>query len=204
VSSRETDKKKDWNGDKVRSIQQSKDDSFKLTYIEFLNPAVIAEVFGDANTTVIPATTSHGTQVTAKSNADILGHYAYIVDTLDGNVKKRRCIADAQVESIDDVAEKPGDWSVYTVTYDLYPDSQGNTSYTYYELDDRLVPSTWNVTVAGSAGTYIHTVDSQPTTVGSGNATVTGTPAAYQVILANGGVLTSLGTGGATVTVVAA
>lgn len=228
MSERNTKKNRDWNGDKVRSVQESKDDSFKITYIEFLNPAIIAEVYGDANVAVTAATTSHGTLIAAKSNAQVLGHYGYVVDTFDGIdapggklVRKRRVIPDAQVDKIDDVEEKPGDWSIYTVTYDLFPDSQGNTSYIYYELGDKIIPSIWDVEIAGSAGTVVYTVDGQSTsaiaynaatsavqtalqglsTVGSGNATVSGTAGDYHITLANGGTLSAVGSGGATATV---
>lgn len=225
MSERSTQKRRDWNGSKVRSVQESVDDSFKITYIEFVNPNIIAEVYGSNNVTVIPPSVSHGTQIAAKSNADVLGHYAYVVDTFDGpagnQVKKRRVIPDAQVDKIDDVVEKPGDWSVYTVTYDLFPDSQGNTSYIYYELNDKVVPSNWASVVTGSAGTQTYTVDGVSTsalaynvapsaldtalealsTVGAGNATVGGTAGNYTVVLANGGVLSGVGAGGATVAV---
>jgi hypothetical protein len=226
MSERNTTKKRDWNGDKIRSLQESKDDSFKITYIEFLNPNVISEVYGYDNVTTVAASVSHGTQITAKSNADVLGHYGYVVDTFDGPsnqlVRKRRVLPDAQVDKVDDVAEKPGDWSVYTVTYDLFPDSQGNTSYIYYELADKIVPSVWDLDIVGSAGTFIITVDGQATsaiaynastsavdtalellsTVGSGNATVAGTAGDYHITLALGGTLSAVGSGGATANVV--
>lgn len=226
MSTRDTDKKRDWNGDKVRKIQTSKDDSFKITYVEFLNPAVIAEIYGADNVTSTVADAAHGTLISAKSNAEILGHYGYIVDTFDGSgtqqVKKRRVIADAQVDVVEDIEEKPGDWSVYTVTYDLFPDSQGNTSYIYYELADKLIPSSWSVDITGSAGTVTYTVNGQSTsalaynvstaaldtalealsTVGAGNATVTGTAGdLYSVTLTIGGVLSAVGAGGATAAV---
>ena len=222
TSERATDKKKDWNGDKVRSIQTSKDDTFEITFIEFLNPAVMAEVFGPDNVTIVPATASTGTQISTKSVADVLPHGAYVIDTFDGKVKRRRVVPDAQPDKIDAVAEKPGDWSVQKITYDVYPDSQGVTSYTYTELDDKVVPSTWDVAVTGSAGTIVWSVDAQSTsgqtynvattalktaleglsTVGTGNATVTGTAGtSYHIVLANGGVLTAVGSGGATAAV---
>ncbi len=227
-SERATDKKKDWNGDKVRSIQTSKDDTFEVTYIEFLNSNVMAEVFGNANVTVVASSAAHGTHIATKSLADVLGHNGYIIDTFDGTVKRRRVIPDAQVDKMDPIAEKPGDWAVYKLTYDIYPDSQGATSYTYTELGDVWVPSSWTVVVAGGAGTVIYTVeypsgttastsaqaynvatatlDTQLellATVGSSNATVTGTPPSYAITLANGGVLTAVGSGGATATVTA-
>lgn len=221
TSERATDKKRDWNGDKVRSLQSSKDDTLEITFIEFLNPNVMSLVYGSDNVTVIPATTSHGTQIATKSVADVLEHGAYIIDTFDGKVKRRRTIPDAQPDKIDPIAEKPGDWSVYKVTFDLFPDSQGVTSYSYTELGDRIVPSNWTSTVTGTAGTQTYTVDGQSTTalaynvatsalqtalaalstVGSGNVTVGGTVGAYTISLANGGALSGVGAGGATVTV---
>ena len=94
-SQRQTEKKKDWNGDKVRNIQQSKDDTFKCVFIEFLNPAVMELVHGEENVVVTDADETHGTHIATASKADVLGHYAYIIDTFDGSVTRRRVIPDA-------------------------------------------------------------------------------------------------------------
>lgn len=218
---RDTEKKKDWNGDKVRSIQQSKDDKFEVTFIEYFNPNVLSLVFGDDNVVVTPPSASRGTQIAVKSVADVLDHGAYIIDTFDGDVKHRRVLPDAQPETIDPVQEQPGDWTVYKVSFDLFPDSQGVTAYTYIEMGDILVPSDWTVEIAGSAGTVVYTVDGESTsavaynastaaldtalealsTVGAGNATVTGSPGDYEITLDLGGVLSAVGSGGATATV---
>ncbi|MCB1287422.1 MAG: hypothetical protein KDB47_06945 [Mycobacterium sp.] len=139
TSERQIDKKRDWNGDKVRSLQTSKDDTFEVTFIEFLNAEVMSLVYGDDNVTIDPATAEHGTHITVKDVADILGHGAFIIDTFDGTVKRRRCLPDAQPNKIDPIAEKPGELSVYKVMFDLFPDSQGATSYLYTELDDKVV-----------------------------------------------------------------
>lgn len=225
---RQTDKKKDWNGDKVRSVQTSKDDTLELTFIEFLNPNVMSIAHGDANVVVAPATAEHGTHIAVRHVADVLDHGAYIIDTFDGKVRRRRCVYDAQPDTIDPIAEKPGDWSVYKIKFDLFPNSQGVTSDVFTELDDKLVPSEWDATIAGSAGTVIYTVTrdgvSQSTTglaynaatsaldtaleglslVGANGATVTGTAGNYDVTLVKGGVLSAVGSGGATATVLPA
>lgn len=137
---RQTDKKRDWNGDKVRSLQTSKDDTFEITFIEFLNPEVMAVLHGSENVTVTPAAGAVGTQIEVRNVADQLEHGAYIIDTFDGKVKRRRVIPDAQPDKIEPIVEKPGDWSVYKVTFDIYPDSQGVTSYEYTVLDDAPAP----------------------------------------------------------------
>jgi hypothetical protein len=136
MSERQTDQKRDWNGQKVRSLQTSMDDMFEVTFIEFLNPELLAVLYGDENVTVVPPTASQGTQITVRHSVDQLEHGAYIIDTFDGKVRRRRCIPDAQPGKIEPIVEKPGDWSVYKVTFDIYPDSQGYTSYVYTVLDD--------------------------------------------------------------------
>lgn len=231
TSERTTEKKKDWNGDKVRSIQTGKDDSFEVTFIEFLNPAVMALAYGDDNVSIEVATIDHGTHIVTRSVADQLDHAAYIVDTTDGKVKRRRVIYDAQVDKGDPIVEKPGDWSVYKLTFDMFPNAQGSTNDTYTELDDKITATSWTLTIdAATGGTFALAVNGgSPTTgvtnsptsaalksalealteVGAGNVTVTGTaPGPFAITLAKGGVLSADGTNltgtGAAVTVTAA
>lgn len=139
TTTRDTEKKIDWNSEKVRSIQTSKDDTLEVEFIEFLNPAVLALVHGSDNVTVVPATATTGTQITTKSVSDQLEHAAYIIDVLDGKAKRRHVIPDAQPDQIADVMEKPGDLSIWGITFDLFPDTQGSTHYTYTLLDDPVV-----------------------------------------------------------------
>lgn len=164
---RDTDKKKDWNGDKVRGVQTGKDDTLKLTFIEPKNPRVMEEYFGKSNVTVTPASTEHGTLIAAVSNADVLPHYAYIIDVFDGVDRKRRCIPDAQVSETGDEVWKSSDWSVYPLTYDLFPDLAGNTFYDYTELDDKLVTTALTATLTGNptGGNWIFKVAGEPATI---------------------------------------
>lgn len=165
---RDIEKKRDWNGDKVRALQTGKDDTLKIGFIEPLNPRTMEEYFGKANVTVTDPTTTHGTLIAAKSNSDVLPHYSYIIDVFDGNVKKRRCIPDAQVSEVGDEVWKSSDWVVYPLTYDLYPDLAGNTFYDYTELDDKLVETTVTVALGGTAatgGSFLFKVADQPATI---------------------------------------
>ncbi|BBZ65819.1 hypothetical protein MINS_12480 [Mycolicibacterium insubricum] len=192
---RDSEKKKDWNGDKVRGIQTGKDDTLKLTYIEPLNPRTMEEYFGKANVEVTPATTEHGTLIAARSNSDVLPHYSYIIDVFDGAVRKRRCLPDAQVAEIGDEVWKSTDWAAYPLTYDLFPDLAGNTFYDYTELDDKLVVTNFVATLGGNptggdwelhigadhatigyniASTAFKTALEALPSIGAGNATVTG------------------------------
>jgi hypothetical protein len=135
-SDRTIERRKDWNAQSVRSLQTSMEETFEITYIEFLNPELLAALYGDENVTVVPADATNGTQLSVRHSVEMLEHGAYIIDTFDGKVKRRRCIPDAQLESMEPIVEKPGDWSVYACKYAVYPDSQGFTSYVYTVLND--------------------------------------------------------------------
>ena len=135
-SDRTIERRKDWNAQAVRSLQTSMEETFEITYIEFLNPELLAALYGTDNVTVTPADATNGTQIAVRHSVEMLEHGAYIIDTFDGKVKRRRCIPDAQLESMEPIVEKPGDWSVYACKYSVYPDSQGFTSYVYTVLND--------------------------------------------------------------------
>jgi len=135
-SERTIEKRKDWNAQVVRSLQTSMDDMFEVTFIEFLNPELLAVLYGDENVTVIPASAANGTQIAVRHSVDQMEHGAFIIDTFDGKVKRRRVVPDAQLDKMDPIVEKPGDWSVYKCTFSIFPDSQGYTSYVYTVLND--------------------------------------------------------------------
>lgn len=135
-SERQIEKRKDWNGQVVRSLQTSIDDMFETTFIEFLNPELLGVLYGTENVTVTPADATNGTQIAVRHSVDQLAHGAYIIDTLDGKVKRRRCIPDAQPDTIEPIVERPGELSVYKCTFSIFPDTQGFTSYVYTVMAD--------------------------------------------------------------------
>lgn len=145
-SERQIEKRKDWNAQTVRSLQTSMEDMFEIVFIEFLNPELLAALYGTENVTVTPADATNGTQIAVRHSVEMLEHGAYIIDTFDGKVKRRRTIPDAQLESLDPIVEKPGDWSVYSAKFSVFPDTQGYTSYVYTVLND----ATGTVPAAGA------------------------------------------------------
>lgn len=165
---RDQEKKKDWNGDKVRSIQTGKDDTAKFVLIEPKSPEAKKMVYGNANVDVTDATALHGTLIEARSNSDLLEHASYVVDTRDGNDKVRKRLPDAQVSEIGDIIFQSKDWQVYEITLELFPDIAGNTWYEVTELDDKLVETTVIVSLGGTTatgGTFDFTVGANDATI---------------------------------------
>lgn len=136
MSERQTDTRRDWNGSKIRTLTTSVDDSFEVTFIEFLNPDLLGVLYGQDNVTVTPPSAATGTTITVRHSTEQFEHGAYIIDTFDGKVTRRRVIPDAQLDKMDPIVERSSELSVYKCTFSIYPDSQGYTSYEYTVLDD--------------------------------------------------------------------
>ena len=150
---RDQEKKKDWNGDKVRSIQTGKDDTAKFVLIEPKSPEAKKLMFGESNVDITAATALHGTLIEVRSNSTMLEHASFVVDTFDGKDKVRKRFPDASVGETGDIIYQSKDWQVYEVTLELYPDIAGNTWYEVTELDDKLVETTVVVSLGGTAAT---------------------------------------------------
>ena len=136
MSERQTDVRRDWNGAKIRTMTTSVDDSFEVEFIEFLNPDLLGVLYGQENVTVTPPTAATGTTIAVRHSSEQFAHGAYIIDTWDGKVTRRRVIPDAQLDTMDPIVERSSELSTYKCTFSIYPDSQGFTSYEYTVLDD--------------------------------------------------------------------
>ena len=126
-NTRESKDIKSWGGDTVLTIQTSKDDKVKMTWIESLNADVLKAVHGDAN---VSGTLATG--ITVKVNSKELTAGSYVIDmALRDDAIKRIVIPNASVSEVGDVVYSDEDVVGYPVTLTCMPDAQGNTHYEY-------------------------------------------------------------------------
>lgn len=136
TNSPDTDTVSAWGGDTVLNLTKTKEDTFKFTLIESLNPDVLAAVYGKDNVT---GTLSTG--ITVKANADSNDSYSWVFDMiLRGGALKRIVVPNASVTDIGDIEYKDDGATGYEITISASPDESGNTHYEYIKA----------ATVAGS------------------------------------------------------
>lgn len=120
---------KAWGGDIVLTTQDEKPDKFTFNLIEVLDENVLAFVYGDDN---VSGTLATG--ITVNANSQELPSKEIVVDMImRGGVLQRIVIPNGQVTEVADIVYVDNELAGFEVTVSAYPDSSGNTHYTYIE-----------------------------------------------------------------------
>lgn len=118
-----------WGGTPVLTIQESKEDTYQLTFISAENVEVQKMVYGDTNVT---GTIADG--LTVKANATELEEASYVIEMIaKGNVAHRVVIPAAKPSEIGDIVYNDTDPVGYEITLSCSADAQGNTHYEYWK-----------------------------------------------------------------------
>ena len=118
---------KAWGGDTVLTIQEEKEDTFKLTLIETLNSEVLKAVYGSTN-----VTGALNTGLTVKANATEPEEGVWAIElVLNSNTVKRIVIPKGKISDLGDISYTDSDAIGYEITITAIPDTNGNTHYEY-------------------------------------------------------------------------
>ena len=121
---------KAWGGTPVLTIQESKEDTFALTFISAENLEVQKMVYGNTNVTG----TNFSTGVSVTANAKELEEAAYVIETIArGNIAHRIVIPSAKPTEIGEIVYSDTDALGYDVTLGCTADEAGNTHYEYWK-----------------------------------------------------------------------
>lgn len=119
---------KAWGGDTVLVVQSSKEDTFKIKFIESLNVETLKTVYGDGN---VEGTLETG--ITLKANANDVPEKSLVFETVIKDAVKRIVIPQAKLKELGEIAYTDEDALGYETTFQALPDSKGNTHYEYIQ-----------------------------------------------------------------------
>ena len=129
---RSTEKVKAWGGDTVKVLQTDFSVTYSFTFLESANAEVLKAVFGAANVTVTPATSTTGTKIAVKRNSEPLPHQVFVFEIKDGNARNRIVVPDGQITEIGDITYNDGGVISYEVTVEaFYNEAIGGQSVSY-------------------------------------------------------------------------
>ena len=121
-----------WGGDVGLVVQQTKDDTFKMTLIEALKADVLKAVYGSDN---VSGTLDSGLAVNV--NSDDAEEASWVIDMImRGGVAKRIVIPDAKITELGDIVYADDSAVGYEITLTAMPDTDGNNHYEYLQSAD--------------------------------------------------------------------
>ncbi|MCH5645164.1 hypothetical protein [Gordonia sp. ABSL49_1] len=209
---------KDFDGADYIDIQEEYNGTFKIKLLDVDLIDAKKTAFGDAKVTEIAADGSHGKRYHVEHSADQLPLSTHVFQVKSGAKRKRYAIEVGRVTELAEIKDVHNDATYLELTIKAFRNSDGNFVEEYGDDGKPTVPANYTVAITGSptGGTFTLTVGGQTTTglannaaasavqaalvalstVGAGNATVTGSAGGpYSVTLALGGALTGSGAG---------
>ena len=124
-----SEKIKDWGGQVVLVVKSEQPDTFKIKFIEALNPNVLQTVYGSSNVTIST------NKISVVVNGADPGEYVYAIDmVMTGGALKRIVIPCGALSALADIVYRNNEAVGYEVTLDALPDSSGNNHYEYFSL----------------------------------------------------------------------
>lgn len=134
-----TDEIKDWEGIVVATPVKEKKDELEITLIESLNVEVLKTVYGSEN---VSGTLETGIKVESKPHNP--KHYAYVLDTIEGedaDILHRKVYPNAAITKVGDQTYVNNKLVSYQVTITALGDENGNTRYDYYKRKEASTES---------------------------------------------------------------
>ena len=128
----DTDTKRAWGGDPLVVLDKGKTRTAKFGFAEYLNAVAQGLIFGDAQVTETPATSTSGRKLAVTDKDIVLPHLVWVVQMFYGDAVGRLVFPDAQITDFDDITYKDDDIVASPVTLTQFADSTGAYSYEYW------------------------------------------------------------------------
>ena len=155
---RNIEKKRNWGGKVVKTMQTEVSKIFTWVFLESTNEDVLRAIHHSSNVSTTSANSSHGNIIHVKHNVKRPQKLSWVFDSYDSELDAmyRTYVPIGQVLSTGDVKRVHSDTIEYEVELEAFEDSSGDFSHDW--LDDGQivvpVPPNWTSTTAYDEGDY--------------------------------------------------
>lgn len=122
----------DWGGDLIAVLQDKYGITIKFKLLQLMNADVQAAAHGQANVSVTAANGSHGTEIKAKMNAQLLDYGSWVIDAYYQQMSMRLVIPYGRITMVGPLKWVHKELAAYDLTLKPFPDTQNNHAYEYW------------------------------------------------------------------------
>lgn len=134
TESRDSEVIKAWGGNTIVVAQTGVEATLQAGLAEYLNPLTQKLIYGDANVTSTPATSSAGNKLAIVGKlGSPAPHKVWVIEMFSGDAIGRLVFPDVQVTETDDVVYSDSELAARGVTATLFADSTGSYFYEYWD-----------------------------------------------------------------------
>jgi hypothetical protein len=129
----------DWGGDLIAVLQDKYGITLKFKLLQFVNADVAKAAHGTDNVTVTPATSTTGTGITSKLNAQLLDFGSWVIDAYYMQMSMRLVVPYGRLTLVGPLTWVHKALAAYDFTLKPFPDTFNNHAYEYLN-DGVLAP----------------------------------------------------------------
>lgn len=132
-----TEKVKEWDGSTLAKLLSDESRTFEALLYGVLDPDVLEFVFGEANVTITPATSTSGTKIAVVDKGGQLDDCVLVFEMVHKGVKQRKILPVCSATCTGEENYVPGGLRGYTLEFEATKDASGAFTYEFDELSDK-------------------------------------------------------------------
>jgi hypothetical protein len=122
----------DWGGDLIAVLQDKYGITVKFKLLQLMNADVQSAAHGADNVSVTPATSTTGTTIEAKLNAQLLPYQSWCIDAYYMLMTMRLVVPNGRITTIGALKWVHKELAAFDLTLKPFPDQYNNHAYEYW------------------------------------------------------------------------
>jgi hypothetical protein len=123
----------DWGGDLIAVLQDKYGITLKFKLLQLMNADVQKAAHGTDNVTVRPPTSTGGTLISSKMNAQLLDYGSWVIDAYYMKMSMRLVVPYGRITLVGPLKWVHKELAAYDLTLKPFPDTYNNHAYEYWD-----------------------------------------------------------------------